>query len=374
MALGTSGVAAIAVGAGGVAGTCDCWASRGNAVSSRVTRQQHTMPFHFIGLSAAKRLRPGCSGSLASCLGNLPEYSADYTHPTTSGSVRNFAGPNSFFLSMRPQEPLFSFARECVRFACRPRDTHTVRHLPRQSDGRLQADPVALRHVNRPHSPSRPHHGSNPLSPRPFVHQWRPATRLFPQLAVRTHQQALGAADCRPVQQHSQMACQPKSPRVCVSLPVAKQQIRQFPELSQSRQQRRNLTETQQPGNIGKLQWHHRARPLDLFHLRKTDKSPRSLSPGWRPAIRSSGCGDSSAPASPSAQTPRQVPPPSEAPASGLPLPTLFATPPGLPGPVPAQLSRHASWPTRLTCTPCLSSYNATAAIAVTALRRASVS
>src|SRR5208337_4830504 len=101
---------------------------------------------------------------------------------------------------------------------------------------------------------------------------------------------------------------------------------------------------------------------------------PRSLSPGWPPATHSSGCGDSSEPASPPAQMPRQVPPPSEAPASGLPLPTLFATPPGSPGLVPAQLSRHASWPTPAVCSPCLSSYNATVAIVVTTLRRAGVS
>ena len=192
---------------------------------------------------------------------------------------------------MLPQEPLFSFTGERIRRACRPRDAHTIRHLQRQSDGRFQADSVALRYINRPHCLACPHYRPDPLSLRLFIHQWHPTARRFPQFPMRTDQQAFRATDRRPVQQHSQMAGQPKPPRVRVSLPIAKQQIGQFPELSS-----KPLATPESRGNSATPECTEtatgpRRSPARSLPSPETGKPPRSLSRGSPRATRSSGCG-----------------------------------------------------------------------------------
>jgi len=208
-----------------------------------------------------------------------------------------FAGPNSFFSYMLPQEPLFSFAGERIRLACRPRDTHTVRNLQRQSDGRLQADPVALRHINRPHSLSRPHHGSNSLSLCPPVHYWRPATRLFSSSPCVPTSRLLAQPIVGRSSSTPQMACQPNRRGCAYPCPSQNNRsgsFRSFRKAASSAGISRKLS-SREYTEIAMAPPRSPAQPLPFP---ESGTSPRSLSPGWPPATHSIGPCDSSAPAS----------------------------------------------------------------------------
>src|SRR5438552_2336482 len=104
-----------------------------------------------------------------------------------------------------------------------------LRNSPAVTDGKRQPHcqverhPMSPRHIHRSYACPCPKHGPNRFL---SILQWCPCALLIAKRTVRANQKAFCAPDRRAVQYYPQMTRQPHPPRVRISLPVAKQQIR----------------------------------------------------------------------------------------------------------------------------------------------------
>src|SRR5262249_8864878 len=130
----------------------------------------------------------------------------------------------------------FHLARKVVRLPCRSRDTYFIRYGQRPANRRFERNPMPLGNINWLYARTRAERRSNCFSGPLFVDQCSPAACRVRQLFVRSDQNALGAADGRPIYQDAQVGCETHSTWMRVALSVAKKQIWQRFQFSQRSQ------------------------------------------------------------------------------------------------------------------------------------------
>src|SRR5882672_3694692 len=230
-------------------------------------------------------------------VGGMPHLACEIIRASPQAPLSKNLSPASIFL-MRPRKSppslripyalALHFAYELVRRPGRLRYPHAVAYGQSQANCAFQRNTVPLRNINWLHSIPRSYCCADSFNGSFVVRHRRPTSRLFGQIAVGSNQNAFCAANRRPVQQNSEMRRQSHPPRMRVTLPVAKQQIRHALQFRKRRQQRGYFAETQKSWYIRESQRQNRRRAGNLDHFWETEHHHTA-----NRAIRLAQCGPS---------------------------------------------------------------------------------
>ena len=113
----------------------------------------------------------------------------------------------------------------------------------------IEIDKVARRHIDGLHPGPCAQHHSHALAP---VREAAILAPTRPRLAMLPDEPRLGAADRRQVKPEPQVAGESETPGMSEALAVTENNIRLISEFPESAQERRNLTEGEEPRDVGK--------------------------------------------------------------------------------------------------------------------------
>src|SRR5262245_1767199 len=152
-----------------------------------------------------------------------------------------------------------------IRLPCRLRNACSVADGKSQPHRRFQRNAVPCRNVHGGTVCPGSKGGAYRFVP---VANGAPFTLLPADHAMPANEQAFRATYRWQVQDDSQVRSKPHPAWMCISLAVAKQQIRRVTQFSERRQQRGNFAETQKTWNIRKRERHFGGDTLEFQHLR----------------------------------------------------------------------------------------------------------